>query len=140
MNRRAFLAMCLAPATASAHSFRRETITIGHAWALPAEHVDGQAFFPLLNTGKDPDRLIAARSSICASIEFRHNNRYDDPAEPAFELPPMKPLPMRPTARHLRLIGMRQALVLGQVFAMILDFETAGEIEINLFVEAAGGH
>jgi copper(I)-binding protein len=128
------------PTAARAHSYRLGDIAIGHAWALPA-HVsrDGQAFVPLVNEGKEADELVAARSSVCGTIELRRNNRYDDPPLSSFQLEPGKPLPMRPTARHLRLTGLNGPLALDQRFVIILDFLNAGETEVEFHVENAPG-
>ena len=46
---------------------------------------------------------------------------------------------MRPTATHLRLVGMRQPLKLGDRFKIVLDFLNSGEIEIEVFVEEKPG-
>lgn len=128
------------PAAARAHSYRLGDIAIGHAWALPAQvSRDGQAFVPLVNDGKVADELVAARSSVCGAIELRRNNRYDDPPLSSFLLEPGKPLPMRPTARHLRLMSLRNPLLLDQRFTIILDFLNAGETEIEFHVENAPG-
>ena len=128
------------PAAARAHSYRLGDIAIGHAWALPAQvSRDGQAFVPLVNDGKVADELVAARSSVCGAIELRRNNRYVDPPLSSFLLEPSKPLPMRPTARHLRLMSLRDPLLLDQRFTIILDFLNAGEMEVEFHVENAPG-
>ncbi len=128
------------PGAARAHSYRLGNIAIGHAWALPAQvSRDGQAFVPLVNEGKEADELVAARSSACGTIELRRNNRYDDPPLSSFLLEPGKPLPMRPTARHLRLMSLRNPLLLDQRFTIILDFLNAGETEVEFHVENAPG-
>ncbi|WP_373502063.1 copper chaperone PCu(A)C [Aestuariivirga sp.] len=140
MRRRTLLAGLLAfPASARAHSYKQGSIAIGHAWALPAASGDGQMFFPLVNTGKQTDELVAARASVCTLIELRRNNRYDDPPLSSFILEPGKPFPMRPTARHLRLMGLRGPLAIDQRFTVILDFLNAGETEIEVHVEHAPG-
>lgn len=141
MRRRSFLLGLLAlPATARAHSYKQGSIAIGHSWALPVVHGDGQLFFPMANNGEKSDALIAARSSVCALIELRRNNRYDDPPLTSMALEPGKPVAMRPTARHLRLVTLRQALIEGERFTVILDFLNAGEIEIEAMVEPAPGN
>jgi copper(I)-binding protein len=128
------------PAAARAHSYTHGEIAIGHAWALPSEiSGEGQAFVPMVNMGKKPDELIAARSSVCTQMELRRNNRYDDPPLSSFVLEPGKPIPMRPTARHLRLMGLKGPLLLDQRFTVILDFLNAGEIEIEFHVEKTPG-
>ena len=140
MSRRIFLAACLlAPRAALAHSFTHGNIAIGHAWALPSSQNDGQVFFPLVNNGKERDELVAARSDVCGLIELRQNNHYDDPPLAAIALEPGKPVPMRPTARHLRLVGLKQPLKPGESFSLILDFLNAGEAEIEVMVEATPG-
>ena len=55
------------------------------------------------------------------------------------KLDPDKPLPMRPTARHLRLIGLTKPLAAGDRFLLVLDFLNAGEVEIEVVVEAGSG-
>lgn len=134
MNRRMLIALPLLPAArpALAHSLQRGAIAIGHAWALPTRESDGQAFFPLFNRGSKPDGLVAARSGICSLVELRRNNRYDDPPLAAIDLEPGVPVPMRPAARHLRLLGLVRPLEVGQSFTMILDFLYAGEAEIEV--------
>lgn len=140
MHRRTFIAALLAlPASARAHSTKLGSIAIGHAWALPSQQTDGQVFFPLANTGGAADELIAARSTVCTLIELRRNNRYDDPPLASMALEPGKPVPMRPTARHLRLVGLQRPLAIGGRFTVILDFQQAGEIEIEVIVAEKPG-
>lgn len=124
---------------ARAHSYKHGDVRIGHAWALPTTLMEGQAFLPLVNTGRDRDALVAARSDIAHTIELRRNARYDDPPEPRFDLDPNRPLAMRPQARHLRLIGLAAPLVVGDRFSLILDFEIAGEVGVEVHVESSAG-
>ncbi len=140
MKRRAILLLPFMTTTAQAHSLKLGDIKIGHAWALTAEvAVDGQVFMPLFNAGKIPDSLIAARSSMAGTVELRTNNRYDDPPAKEFVLEPAKPLAMRPTAHHLRLVGLRTPLKLDERFSIVLDFLNAGEIEVEVYVETKPG-
>lgn len=140
MKRRRFVALlALLPTIARAHSFKLGDISIGHAWALPSQQTDGQVFFPLVNNAKERDELVAARSDICSLIELRQNNRYDDPPLKSIALEPGKPVPMRPTALHLRLIGLQKPLHEHQTFNLVLDFLNAGEIEIEVMVEPVAG-
>lgn len=141
MKRRAVIFLPFLATAAHAHSYKANGIAIGHAWALPAEQgVSGQVFMPILNWNAEADALIDARSDICATIQLRNNARYDDPPEKQFDLPPGTPLPMRPTARHLRLLGLKQSLQKDRNFSLVLDFLNAGEIEVNVIVEEKGGH
>ena len=139
MKRRIFLAGLLLPTIAQAHSFRHGNIAIGHLWALPSQQNDAQVFFPLANRGTEHDELVAARSEICTTTELRQNNRYDDAPLTSIALDPKKPVPMRPTARHLRLVGLKRPLLIGDHFKIILDFLNSGEVEIDVIVEPAAG-
>lgn len=140
LHRRSLLAALFAlPASARAHSYRQGAIAVGHAWALPSRQVDGQVFFPLVNNGGSYDELAAARSIVCTQIELRRNSRYDDPPLAAIPLEPGQPIPMRPTARHLRLMGLKQPLAAGDRFTVILDFLNAGEMEVEVHVEDVPG-
>ncbi|MBC8035720.1 MAG: copper chaperone PCu(A)C [Rhizobiales bacterium] len=135
MKRRSFLIALLAPATVQAHSTKLGHIAIGHSWAPPSQQADGQVFFPIVNNGTTPDELIAARSEICSLIELRENNRYGEAALKSITLEPGKPAAMRPSARHLRLIGLNKPLNQGDSFKIVLEFLNAGEIEIEVIVE-----
>lgn len=141
MKRRAVILLPFLVTSAGAHSYKSNGIAIGHAWALPtATGIDGQAFMPIINQNVVGDALVAARSDICTAIELRRNARYDDPPEKQFDLPSGRPFPMRPGARHLRLIGLARPLEKGQQFPLVLDFLQAGEVEVSVFVEDKEGH
>lgn len=136
MKRRIFILGMLGwPVLALAHSFKVGDIAIGHAWALPTTQQDAQVFMPLLNSGKTQDSLIAARTDIASLVELRPYNKYDEMPMQEFVLDPGKPFPMRPTARHLRLVGLSKPLVNGDKFKMVLDFLNAGEVEIEVHVQ-----
>lgn len=143
LTRRVFLsllAMAATTSTALAHSFKIGEIAIGHVWGLPSETRETQVFVPLSNRGKQGDALVAARSPVCSMIELRQNNRYDDPALTSIAADPGKPVAMRKGARHLRLIGLTKPLKVGDRFDMILDFEKAGEVTVEVIVEDGSGH
>jgi copper(I)-binding protein len=143
LSRRAFLLSTLAmPVAASvhAHSYTAGKIAIGHVWALPSQTSETQVFAPFSNRGDTADELVAARSSICSSIELRQNNRYDDPPLKSIGLLPGKPVAMRKGARHLRLIGLTKPLKAGDRFEMTLDFLKAGEAVVEVIVEDGSGH
>jgi periplasmic copper chaperone A len=140
MKRRTFFALPLLSTPVRAHSYKAGDIKIGHAWALPSTAGQGgQCFMPLLNIAQAVDALVAARSDICLAIQLRRNARYDDPPETQFELATNKPIAMRPQAVHLRLVGLRKDLKLGDRFNLILDFLNAGEVELEVYVETTPG-
>ena len=140
MKRCAILLLPFIVTAAQAHSLKWGDIKIGHAWALPAEvAVDGQVFMPLFNAGNTPDSLIAARSSMAGVVELRSNNRYDDPPATEFSLDPGKPLAMRPTAHHLRLVGLRNPLKLGPSFPSFWISSMPAKLKLKSMLKANRG-
>jgi periplasmic copper chaperone A len=140
MHRRLFLLSCLAaPRLASAHSLKWGPMRIGHAWALPSNGADSQAFMPLLNTGEDPEALIGARCKLCKAIVLRNNGRPGEAPADTLALEPNVPLAMRPGARHLHLIGLTRPLTPGFHFAITLDFLNLGGVDVETWVEAKPG-
>jgi periplasmic copper chaperone A len=127
------------PVAAAAHSFKLGNINIGHAWGLPSQQTDAQVFMPILNTGTKAESLVGARSDAASLVELRQNNRYDDPALVEFVLEPGQPFAMRPTAKHLRLVGLAKPLVKGDHIKITLDFLNAGEIEIEVHIQDKPG-
>jgi len=138
-SRRAVLAaaslLVVAPAAARAHSYRAGRVLIGHPWALPSDGPDGEAFLSLLNTGSEADRLLSARTPAARAVEAV----FPSGGFP-LDLPPGRPVPMRPGGPRLRLAGLVRPLVLGDAVTLVLVFARAGEAETEVFVEASPGH
>ena len=139
MKRRICLSLMLAPTTAWAHSFKLGNIAVGHAWGLPSSSGETQVFMPLFNSGSSEDALISAKSDIAANIELRLSNDYNQTAETLFVLAPNNPIPMRPTARHLRLLGLKNPLKNGDIIDLTLKFAKAGEIKISIHIQDKAG-
>lgn len=138
------LAVLGLPTTAAlAHSYKAGEIDIGHPWsrAAPAG-VTGAGFMTLKNTGATADRLLSARAEIARTVEI-HNHIMDGgvmrmrPVE-AIDLSPGGEVKLAPGGFHLMLIGLKQALVQGNRVPLTLVFEKAGEVQVELAVEAAG--
>ena len=137
MNRRYVLALpfALLPAVAQAHSYKLGSLAIGHAWAKPSSDSETEAMMPIANGGSDIDYLIKATSAVCDRVEFRVEKQKFE----KLELAVGRPFPMRPKGPHLQLIGLKKALVQGEMVAMTLVFEKAGSIDIELHVENSPG-
>ena len=140
MHRRVLLLGLVAiPGLARAHSLKFGPMRIGHAWALPSNGTETQAFMPLLNSGEDPEALIGARSALCASIVLRNTGRPGEAPADSFALEPNVPLAMRPGARHLHLTGLTRPLTPGFRFAITLDFLNLGGVDVETHVETKPG-
>ena len=139
MKRRSFLLLAALPSLASAHSYKLGDIAIGHAWGLPSREGETQIFMPLLNTGSSADTLVSVSCDLAKSTELRINNEYTTPAELGFVLEPKKPFPMRPTAKHIRLMGLTKPLIAGDRISITLKFQTAGETKIEVHIQDKAG-
>ena len=139
MKRRSFLLIALAPSLAHAHSYKLGDIAIGHAWGLPSKDGETQIFMPLFNSGNTVDTLVSAVYENAKSAELRTSNDYSGPAEAGFVLSPKKPFPMRPTATHIRLMGLTKPLVSGDRISIALKFQTAGETKIEVHIQDKAG-
>ena len=137
MNRRHIFALpfALLPAAAQAHSYKLGSLAIGHAWAKPSSDNETEAMMPIANGGTEIDYLIKATSAVCDRVEFRVEKQKFE----KLELAVGRPFPMRPKGPHLQMIGLKKALVQGEMVAMTLVFEKAGAIDIELHVETTPG-
>jgi hypothetical protein len=99
-------------------------------------------YLEVRNTGKEPDRIVSASSPAAARVELhvtaREGNVMKMREVPAFELPARKHLVLRPGGAHFMLVGLKQPLLKGQHIPLMLRFERAGEVRVELEVQAAG--
>ena len=145
MSRRAILGAALAlPALpARAQEVTAGALRIAAPWtrAMRAGGT-GAGFMTIRNTGSAPDRLVAARSPAANVMELHTHIRDGDVmrmrAVPAIELPAGQEVRLAPGGLHLMLIGLAQSLEPGGRVPVTLVFERAGEVTIQLAVEAAG--
>jgi periplasmic copper chaperone A len=128
------LAALIVSAPAAAHSYAHKGIQIGHAWSLPTDSSETQAFFPLLNIGAAEDRLIAMTSPVAKKVTFV--DRFGT-EQPSVTLAPNMPLALRKGGAHIRLTGLTRALKHGDKVPMTLTFAKAGRISIEVWIEPA---
>ena len=128
----------------SAPAATRGSIEIHRPWARQAVESPERAggFFTLINTGTEPDRLIAASSPAAGKIEIHAIKVLgsDIGMRPRDSLaaPAGVTLTLQPRGYHLLLIDLRAPLVAGARLAVTLIFEKAGSIDVDFPVEAPG--
>src|SRR5690348_2586799 len=138
MNRRNLLLapltlfLALGASRARAHSYMLGAIEIGHPWAEPSTGDVTAVFMALANMGDKPDRLIGAATPIADAVLFQdYGNRPID----AFDLPPKRPMALRPGGRRVVLQGVKHRLVAGDDFPLTLRFANAGQITVMVMVQ-----
>lgn len=116
-------------------------------WTRAAlEGRQGAGFMTIRNTGAVADRLVAATSPVAGRVELHTHLRDGD----VMRMRPVQDIPvpaggsatLQPGGLHLMFMGLNRPLVAGETIPVTLRFAEAGEVTVQLRVEAAGarGH
>jgi len=145
MFTRILIAAALLLATnAYAHEYTLGQLKIVHPWtrATAPGAAAGGGFFKIDNTGA-ADRLIAAEADVSKQVEL-HTMVMDGEVmrmrklENGVELPAGKTTELKPGSLHVMFIGLKAPLKEGESFPLKLKFEKAGEITVDVKIDALG--
>lgn len=146
-RRHLLLATALLPLAAPA--LAQDTVTelgplrIVNPWTRAAgQGMQGGGFLVIRNTSATADRLVSASSPAAGRMELHTHIRDGD----VMRMRPVNDIPvpangevtLQPGGLHLMLIGLTQPMNVGQSIPVTLRFEQAGEVTIQLAVQAAG--
>lgn len=118
-------------------------IKVENAWARPMPPVatSSEFYMVLVNTGNRPDRLVAARSPACRTIELYETSVDGRGAMgmrpvPAgyIEVPAGGRVELKVGGRHLMCMGKQQALKRGTRVPVALTFQESKEIVVELAI------
>ncbi len=128
---------------ASARDITAGDLTILNPWTRAAgANANGAAFMRLRNAGAQPDRLISASTPVARVVELHTVIREGDAMRmrPVQDIAvaPGQTVELRPGGFHVMLIGLNAPLAQGTRVPLTLRFERAGEVRVELAVEAAG--
>lgn len=145
LHRRPLLAALLAALAvpAAAQETRSGDLAVQQPWTRAAgQGATGAGFLSVSNRGAAADRLLSASSPAARSMELHTMVRDGDvmrmrPVQ-AIEVPAGQTVTLRPGGLHLMLIGLSQELREGATVPVTLRFERAGEVRVDLSVQAAG--
>ena len=129
---------------AAAHA-QSSDIAVSLAWtrAVGATAPTAVGYLTLRNRGANPDRLISAETPAARAVEI-HEQRMEEgvtrmrPLPDGIPIPPGETVTLGPGGTHLMLVGPTRALARGERVPLTLHFERAGQIRVELSVEAAG--
>ena len=154
MRRRTLLAaspalVFVAPAAAQQHhhghhdATRAGDLAINQPWTRAAgQGATAAGFMEISNRGAAADRLLSASSPAARAMELHTMIRDGDimrmRAVEAVEIRGGQTVALRPGGFHLMLIGLSQPLRQGETVPVTLRFERAGEVRVQLSVQAAG--
>ncbi len=145
MFRRSLLAAAAAIAAlpAAAHDYAAGEITIEHPWTRAAgANGNGAGFLRLRNAGTVADRLLSASTPAARVVELHRMERDGNvmrmrPVQD-IPVPPGETVALQPGGYHIMLIGLTELMERGSRVPLTLRFERAGEVQVELAVEAAG--
>lgn len=128
---------------AFAHDYQVGALKIDHPWSrlTVAGQRAGGAFLTVRNAGSDGDRLVGASSPAAERVEMHTMKLEGDVMRmrevPALDLPAGATVSLQPGGNHLMLMGLKAPLKAGERVPLTLRFEKAGEVKVELAVEAA---
>lgn len=143
-----FFAATLAGATAGfAQEAKLGSLKIDQSWArASAGPARNSAAFMMIHNGGDADRLISAAGDVSDRVELHthlmEGNVMKMRQVEAIEVPAKGMATLQPGGFHVMLIGLHEPLKEGDSFPLTLTFEKAGEVTIEVPVQAIGsmGH
>jgi copper(I)-binding protein len=139
-------AVCaLAFGAAQAHDYTAGALKIGHPWArstVPGQ-ANGGAYLKLQNGGSGADKLLSASTPAAERVELHSMSMDGDVMRMrevgAIEVPPAQTVELKPGALHLMLVGLKAPLQAGTRVPLTLRFQQAGEVKVELAVQAQAG-
>ena len=137
------IALVVAHLAAHADDAKLGAIHIGkpYARATAPGQPTGGGFLKLENKGGD-DRLLSASAGVAGSVELHTMSMDGDVMRmrqvDAINLPAGKTVELKPGGLHIMFMGLKAPLKAGDSFPMKLKFEKAGEVTVDVKVEAPG--
>ena len=128
-----------------AHDYTLGTIQIGHPWsrATPPSAPSAGGYMTLTNKGTEPDRLTAVESQPAGRVEI-HEMTMDGSImrmrqlENGVVLAPGATVELKPGGYHVMFMQLKAPLQKGERVPIVLVFEKAGRIAVDMQVEALG--
>ena len=130
--------------SAQAHDYTLGSLKINHPWARATAPgaAAGGGFLKIDNTGA-ADRLVSAQAGVASAVEL-HTMAMDgnvmrmSKLERGIELPAGQSVVLQPGGLHIMFIDLKAPLKEGEKFPLKLKFEKAGEVTVEVKVEAPG--
>ena len=120
-------------------SFTSGTVTVAGAYvrATPPNAKSAGAYLTLTNSGSDPVTFTGVTSEAANDIAIHSMAMKDGvmemaPVDGGLVVPPGGSVALEPMGYHLMLTGMEQPFVEGQCIEMVLHFDKAADLPIQL--------
>ena len=138
------LAALLLPAVfAHAHEYKTGNLLIDHPWSmqLPPNAPSVAAYFTIDNQGTSADRLLSADTPIAGQAQLHQHVQVDGLMKmrqvQSVEVPASGQVSFSPMGYHVMLLDIkdRSQLVEGKSFPLVLHFEKAGAVPVQVVVQ-----
>ena len=119
------------------------TIRDAYARAASPKAKAGAAFMVIENSGAAADRLVSATSTVAHRVELHTHKETGDglmqmlEVEEGFVIPAGGAHALQRGGDHVMFMGLKQSLLQGDTVEVILTFEKAGEIALEIPVDLA---
>jgi copper(I)-binding protein len=140
----ATLLLALAATAAAAHEYKAGAIEIDHPYArsTAAGQPNGGGYMKLVNGGGAADRLLSVSANVARSVEL-HEMAMDGNVMrmrqvDGIALQSGQTVELKPGGYHVMFVGLKAPLKAGDSFPMTLKFEKAGEVKVQVKIEAPG--
>jgi periplasmic copper chaperone A len=127
-----------------AHDATKSGVTVAHPWvrATPGGATVGAAYLEIKSAAGVTDRLIGVSSPVAGKVEVHTHLNEDGVMKmrrvDAVALRPGASHLLQPSGDHIMLMDLKGPLKEGDLVALTLTFEKAGEISIEATVEPIG--
>ncbi|WP_422375187.1 copper chaperone PCu(A)C [Roseibium sp.] len=138
-------ALTLVSLSAFAQDYKAGDLELSTAWtrATPPKAKAGGGFIEIVNTGSEADRLVSASSNVAKKTEI-HEMAVTDGVmkmrelENGIEIPAGETVALKPGGLHIMFMGLNQSFEEGSKVPVVLTFEKAGEVSVELDVAKMG--
>ena len=136
-NTATLLAVLLLANPAAAHEFKIKDFEFIHPWTRePASGVnDVPVYMVLRNTSPTEDRIVAVSSPFATKGELRAGPAEGGEQIAAITIKGNATVELNADRPHILLRGLTEPLDGYQYFPLVLTFERAGQMEIEVYVE-----
>lgn len=133
----------LFPAAGQAQPASAPAIQLSHPYAratVPGQPVGG-GYLTMVNRGA-ADRLLSVSADVSKTTELHTMSMEGDVMRmrqvEAIDLPAGQTVELKPGGLHIMFVGLKAPLKAGDTFPLRLRFERAGELRVDVKVEAPG--
>jgi protein SCO1 len=124
-------------------------IQVENAWgpSLPKVVTAGDFYMAIRNRGTTPDKLIGGHSPACGMVELYEGHQTPQgamgmrPVQGGFiEIPPMGLVELKVGGLHIMCMDKKQEFTSGLRLPLTLEFETSGEITVQVDISSSNTH